>query len=258
MREFPGRRADGERRGGRSGRRRSGALAAAMLWMPWDAVTTYRGGLVVVSLATAGVINLVLHAPRLGAVLDRGPLGWVGARSYGLYLWHWPVLVLAAALAGGGGVHASPGPWVALTATVVTFCAAAVSYRFVERPVIGRGLVGFLRTASAWLRRGATGRNPLAVHGWVTVAASVVVVGLAAAGVVRAPAVSSVEAQILAAGRWRPGRTSPEPGHPPTRRPYRRRPLLLRLRPPVTRSRSSATRSRWRAPARSPLNCPAC
>ncbi|KZM35298.1 acyltransferase family protein [Oerskovia enterophila] len=185
-------------------------LVLAMLQMPWDAAVTYRGGLFVVSLATAGVVNLVLHAPRLGRVLDRGPAGWIGARSYGLYLWHWPVLVLVAAIAGGGGLYATPGPWVALTATAVTVAAAALSYRFVERPVMGRGLRGYVRTVVAWARRGAAGRNPLPVHGWVTLAASVLVVGLAVTGFVRAPAVSSVESQILAgqevaAGTQQPG-----------------------------------------------------
>ncbi|MFJ4105970.1 acyltransferase family protein [Oerskovia enterophila] len=185
-------------------------LVLAMLRMPWDAAVTYRGGLFVVSLATAGVVNLVLHAPRLGQVLDKGPAGWIGARSYGLYLWHWPVLVLVAAIAGGGGLYATPGPWVALTATAVTVVAAALSYRFVERPVMGRGLGGYVRTVVAWARRGAAGRNPLPVHGWVTLAASVLVVGLAVAGFVRAPAVSSVESQILAgqevaAGTQQPG-----------------------------------------------------
>ncbi|WP_336706267.1 acyltransferase family protein [Oerskovia sp. USHLN155] len=173
-------------------------LVVAMLWMPWDDGITYRGGLFVVSLATAGVVNLVLHAPGLGKQLDRGPVGWVGARSYGLYLWHWPVFVLAAALAGGGGLYASPGPWVALAATVVTFGAAALSYRYVERPVMGRGLGGYVRTVVAWLRRGASGRNPLPVRGWLTVGGVVVVVGLAVTGFVRAPAISSVEAQIRA------------------------------------------------------------
>ncbi|MFD6165982.1 acyltransferase family protein [Oerskovia sp. NPDC060287] len=185
-------------------------LLLAMLRMPWDGAVTYRGGLFVVSLATAGVVNLVLHAPRLGRVLDKGPVGWVGARSYGLYLWHWPVLVLVAAVAGGGGLYATPGPWVALTATVVTTVVAALSYRFVERPVMGRGFGGYVRTVGAWAQRGAAGRNPLPVHGWVTLAATVLVVGLAVTGVVRAPAVSSVESQILAgqevaAGTQQPG-----------------------------------------------------
>lgn len=189
-------------------------LLVAMLRMPWDDDVTYRGGLVLVSLATAGVINLVLHAPRLGSVLDRGPFGWVGARSYGLYLWHWPVFVLAAALAGGGGLYASPGPWVAISATLVTFCVAALSYRFVERPVLGRGFVGYARTVAAWARRGRTGRSPLPVHGWVTVAGAVAVVGLAVFGVVRAPATSSVEAQIragqeVAATTQQPGGATP-------------------------------------------------
>ncbi|MHA7134143.1 acyltransferase family protein [Oerskovia turbata] len=190
-------------------------LVVAMLWMTWDSAVTYRGGLFLVSLATAGVMNLVLHSPRLGKLLDRGPMGWVGARSYGLYLWHWPVFVLVGAAAGGGSL-ADAGLWVVGVALVVTFGAAAASYRWVERPVLGRGLVGYARSVVAWLSRGASGRNPMRRRGWVMVGATVAVVGFAVTGVVRAPATSSVEAQInagleVAASTQRPVAPAPSP-----------------------------------------------
>src|SRR6185503_12061331 len=58
----------------------------------------YEGGFVVLSLATVMVLMPLAHpACRLGRFLGIRPLRWVGVRSYGIYLWQTPVIVLAAA-----------------------------------------------------------------------------------------------------------------------------------------------------------------
>ena len=62
-------------------------------------------------------------------LLDIAPLQWIGSRSYAIYLWHWPVLVLA---------EAKWGPLDALgksVAILVALCLSAVSFKFVENPV---------------------------------------------------------------------------------------------------------------------------
>lgn len=76
-------------------------------------------------------------------LLATRPLGWIGARSYGLYLWHWPILVIAEEiLARSLGLVATV---VALGLTVVV---NEVSFRFVETP---------MRTAAVLVdRRGPT------------------------------------------------------------------------------------------------------
>jgi peptidoglycan/LPS O-acetylase OafA/YrhL len=71
------------------------------------------------------------HAPRRGvsAALSVAPLQFIGTRSYAWYLWHWPFVVFAGILfpgiAAGGKVGA------AIAALVI----AALTFRFVERPI---------------------------------------------------------------------------------------------------------------------------
>lgn len=92
-------------------------------------------------IATLAMLVLVWAATRqgawLGRALDVQPLLWVGERSYGIYLWHWPVLLIVAQLGDQAGATA----WsVAALTLVLTLFLAAVSYRFVEQPVRRIGL----------------------------------------------------------------------------------------------------------------------
>ena len=93
----------------------------------------YRGGLVSVVVATTVVIMACVHPhARLGKyLLGRRPLRWLGVRSYGIYLWHWPVFMvtrphLDVALEGL--------PLLALR-LAVTLALADLSYRYVETPI---------------------------------------------------------------------------------------------------------------------------
>src|SRR5215210_2284113 len=99
----------------------------------------YQGGLVAVALATAALIAVVAH-PRawvVSRVLGSAPLRWLGVRSYGVYLWHWPVFMLTRPELDVpfGGL-----PLLALRLGL-TFLLADLSYRFVETP-IRRGALG--------------------------------------------------------------------------------------------------------------------
>ena len=70
-------------------------------------------------------------APRGPAlVLDLPPFQWVGNRSYSLYLWHWPPLVLVPVALGR-----TLSPWENLGVVLVASVAAVVAYRFVEQPL---------------------------------------------------------------------------------------------------------------------------
>jgi hypothetical protein len=132
-----------------------GALAAlAVFAQTFDEFQpfVYQGGLALVALATVAVIAAVVHpsARLLPGLLERQPLSWIGLRSYGIYLWHWPVFALTR--------PQLDVPLQGLTLLglrlAVTMVLVELSYRFVEMPVrggaIGRAVAAARRSKSTW------------------------------------------------------------------------------------------------------------
>jgi peptidoglycan/LPS O-acetylase OafA/YrhL len=111
----------------------------------------YRGGIVLLSVATVSVVAALAHpASRLGPALGWAPLRWLGVRSYGIYLWHWPIIVLTTPPLQRG-IDLS----LAVLQVGATIAVAALSWRFVEEP-IRRGALGrFLAQTKSgeWRRR---------------------------------------------------------------------------------------------------------
>lgn len=100
------------------------------------------------------IVTAVWPGSPFGRALDIAPVKWVGDRSYGIYLWHWPLLVLVLVAARG----TAPAPlWAGGLALVLTLAAAAVSYRLVEQPVRQKGFRGALVTMGSMFRRSAVG-----------------------------------------------------------------------------------------------------
>lgn len=182
-----------------------GALVAATILMPADAPLVYEGGLAVVALLTAVTITgAIVPGSLLGRTLDLRPLRWVGERSYGLYLWHWPVFVLVVAALPGWPRMGWGGWALGAMALVITVAAATLSYRYIEQPIRKKGFSAVLH----WLRprkiATATPQPPVGrksrVKYSLSLAAVLVVIAGTGAGTVAAigngPGQSDAELQI--------------------------------------------------------------
>ena len=100
----------------------------------------YYGGLVLCSILTAIVIAVLVHpASILSKFWGLPPFVWIGKRSYGIYLWHYPILLL---MVPQNGFSGTPW-WMLLLALAVIFAISAFSYTFVENP-IRHGAIGAL------------------------------------------------------------------------------------------------------------------
>jgi peptidoglycan/LPS O-acetylase OafA/YrhL len=165
----------------------AGILAVAALLPNGDGLATH-GGLALVAVLTAvAIAGATSTGSWLGRALDVQPLRWIGERSYGLYLWHWPVLVLlVAALPAGTAWWIAPA-----AALLLTVGAAALSYRFVETPVRRRGVRGVFSS----VLRGRAGIRAVAA---VAVAALVAAAGLTGAAIAADPGRGEAQAAIEA------------------------------------------------------------
>ncbi len=140
---------------------------------PW----LFRGGFVLTGFATLAVIAAVTHRrAAMGTLLGNPVFVWIGTRSYGLYLYHWPIFQGIRRVAGN--VLTLPE---FIAAMIATGIIAELSYRYIETPV-RRGALG-----RAWsrLRHGGgsdTTRRTIAVGA----AALVVLVGVAGASLATA------------------------------------------------------------------------
>ncbi|WP_312677537.1 acyltransferase family protein, partial [Microbacterium sp.] len=163
------------------------------------------------SVLTAVVIaTATAPGAMLGRALDVAPLRWIGERSYGIYLWHWPLVVLLTLAATGSFVDTAIPVTAGAAAGVLTLALSALSYRMLEQPVRRLGFAGAGRALVARLRS-----TPMRRFGAIaSLTAGLLVVGGTTAAVAAAPAVSSSEA-VVEAGRQALTAASVAPAPPP-------------------------------------------
>jgi peptidoglycan/LPS O-acetylase OafA/YrhL len=107
----------------------------------------WHGGYAWVAIATALLLAALAHpAARLGNIIGRPALLWLGLRSYSFYLWHWPVLVMTRP---GVDIDLPRGILIPLQ-LIACLILADLSYRFVELPFNGKAKLP--RMPERWLR----------------------------------------------------------------------------------------------------------
>jgi peptidoglycan/LPS O-acetylase OafA/YrhL len=100
----------------------------------------YPGGILLLSLATAVLLAAVVHpASVVGPVLGVPPLRWIGERSYGIYLWHLPVVAFMPQVVLASRPLVRAGVQLALIISL-----SALSWVLLENPIRRQGLFGAL------------------------------------------------------------------------------------------------------------------
>ncbi len=139
----------------------------------------YEGGFAVVGVATAVLISALVHPRTHTKIMDLWLLRWIGVRSYGIYLWHWPIYMVTRPELD----VPLDGPKLLAVRLVATLIIADLSYRLVETP-IRHGALG--RRWRTW-RSAPRYRRRRLNAGWTTAAVALVVVSSTlGAAVVRA------------------------------------------------------------------------
>ena len=153
----------------------------------------FRGGFLLTGIATLAVIAAVTHQRSLiGRAFGNPVMNWIGTRSYGLYLFHWPIYQI---IRGEAGQLLTVSQFI--VAMILTIPVTEASYRYIELP-IRRGRIGEIlhdrqrRTADVYKRR----RRLVGVS-----LLAVAVVGFAGVSIALAPnkCVGQVECDLAAA-----------------------------------------------------------
>ena len=108
-------------------------LLGVMLLLPDDSPAYFHGGALVLCAITALLLGAIELAPqaRVARMLSLPPLVALGRISYGVYLWHWPVIIALPLPPGGRGDVLTQ-----VERLAVTLAAATASFLVVERPAV--------------------------------------------------------------------------------------------------------------------------
>ena len=168
----------------------------------------FRGGFFLTDVATLAVIAAAVHGRAIsGRILGNPLLRWIGTRSYGLYLYHWPIYQI---IRKSAGIPLRGSQF--LVAVLVAVPVTEISYRFIETPIRNGRLTAWFRSVVHGRTRNAHRSQRRLV---VMVAALSTIVGFAGVSLATAQnlCVGAVECSIQAAGDAVGGGT---PGTPAT------------------------------------------
>ena len=168
-------------------------IVALAIAMPAGSPVVFQGGLVLVAVLTGIVIaSLLVPGSAPGSLLDAAPLAWIGRRSYAIYLWHWPLLVLAWLVYPGTPRVGWESVPLGLAAIVVAVATSAFSYSLLEQPIRRDGLRA---TLIRWRDHSPGGRSAAALTSVALLASAGVLIAMV---IERAPTVGVAQAAIAA------------------------------------------------------------
>ncbi len=123
-------------------------LLGAFVWLTDDNGLYYEGGAVLLCLAAAALIAGLEAGSPIERLLSLRPMVLVGLVSYGMYLWHFPIITFVNEWVGPTSL-----PGEAVLATSLTLAATAISYVVVERPIRRHGMLFGLKLTPSRLAR---------------------------------------------------------------------------------------------------------
>ena len=148
----------------------------------------YRGGTLLCSILTLMVIAACVQPQGMVArALSAEPLVWIGKRSYSIYLWHYPLLLLMNPVAN---INDTPW-WQYILQVLLVVAVAESSYRFIETP-FRKGAFG--RTVAEFRDGTTTPANWARAHVPVCAACAVVLV-VALGGLIFVPETSALSGE---------------------------------------------------------------
>jgi hypothetical protein len=161
-------------------------LLTMFFTLHWVSQASFRGLMVLAALLRTVILYLLVACPALGALLEHQPLQWLGRRSYGIFLWHWPLLIIVSAIFG---TRYNQAPWwLILTVLALSVGLTLATEHLVNNPVAALGFRGYFHRIGALPRAARVGVAALAATGLVAT-------GAAAA---TAPQYSLITMQIMA------------------------------------------------------------
>ena len=115
-------------------------LVPAAIWLPGDRDWVFSGPLIVISLA--GIAAVVYSTTQSNRFLSSPALRLIGRWSYGIYLFHWPLVISQKFDDLNSGVRF-------VVVTVLSIALAGLSYQFIESPIRHRRIprIGLLPVA---------------------------------------------------------------------------------------------------------------
>ena len=109
----------------------SGLTLIALTGVVIPTTLAYPGPLTLMPIGGAALIVLSNPANPVSSILSSRPITWLGSVAYPLYLWHWPLLIIAVTI----GSHTIPPLSVGLGVIALSIVLAQATHTAVEEPL---------------------------------------------------------------------------------------------------------------------------